>query len=270
MKRLLLILVYSIPILVMAQEVERVEVLGKITAPVGEDVEEISVYNISSQMGTVTNANGEFKLRVAENDHIQITALQFKSFKLVVNATDVTSKKLLVYLNPNVNELEEVTVRSTDLTGYAALDGKNIKTSVYVLKSDLSYAALEFGYNFENDGQTDVTGNAAEEALGVNQVPVASVDLVELFKLFFPKKKRSQQEIIALQRIPVQALLNRLGHDYIEKTFGIPSDKVNDFVYFAEDGGLTRSMLEVENEIELLAYLFRQSTAYKEQLAIND
>ncbi len=254
----------------MAQQVQRVEVSGRITAPAGEDVEEISVYNISSEKGTITNAKGEFKLKVAENDRVQITALQFQSFTVVINAEDLVNRQLMIYLNPHVNQLEEVTVRSTDLLGFAEIDVKNIKTSVFIPGWDLSYAALEYGYNFERDGQMEVDGNAAEDALGHNMVPMARVDIVELIELFFPKKNKSKQEIVGSKQASIKVLIERYDHEYMSRTFGIPADKVNDFIYFAEENGLTVSLLKPENEIELLEFLLKHSESYKEQLASKD
>jgi len=250
--------------------VARLEVSGKITAPAGEDVDEISVYNISSEKGTVSNAKGEFKLKVAQNDHVRITALQFQSFTLVVNSEDIRTRLLKVYLNPNVNQLEEVTVRSTDLTGIAEIDVKNIKTSVFIPEWDLSYAALEYGYDFVRDGQTELDGNAAEDALGHNNVPMANVDIGKLLALFFPKKKRSKRQFVDSKQSNINALSQRFDHDYLSGTFNIPSAKVNDFVYFAEENGLTLYLLKPENEIKLLEYLFEQSERYKKQLAVAD
>ena len=252
--------------LLFAQQADRVEVSGKITAPQGEDVEGISVYNISSQKGTVTDITGSFTLKVAEFDHIQITALQFKSFKVVVTTADIASRELRVYLNPNVNQLDPVTISQHGLSGYADIDTKNIKTSVFTQELDLSYETLEFGYKFENDGQSPVTGNAAEEAIGVNSVPMASVDVVQLVQLFFPKRKRSVEEVVASSKDLSDALLKRYNHDYVVQTFGIPFDKVNDFIYFTEENGLVASMLKPANKIELLAFLFEQSEIYKKRL----
>lgn len=239
-------------------------------APTGEDVEGISIYNISSQGGTITDETGSFILKVAEFDHIQITALQFKSFKVVVTIADIESKELRVYLNPNVNQLDPVTISRHNLTGYLDLDAQSIKTSVFTQELDLSYTTLEFKYEFENDGRSPVTGNAAEEAIGVNSVPVASVDVIELVKLFFPNKKQTTYQIVNLRKDLANAILKRYDHDFMIKTFGIPYDKVNDFVYFTEENGLLASMLTPANEFELLAYLFEQSETYKKRLASRD
>lgn len=61
------IVLLLVSLLAMTQEIERIKISGIITAPIGEDVESVSIYNISSQKGTVTNNVGAFELEVIEN-----------------------------------------------------------------------------------------------------------------------------------------------------------------------------------------------------------
>lgn len=267
MKHILLVCLLFISLSAIAQDVQRVVVDGKIKVPSGEDVEEISIYNISSEKGTVTNTEGEFQLAIADNDRLIITALQFKSLELIVTEEDVRSKTLLIYLNPNVYKLGAVIIRSTDLSGFAELDAKTVGYSVYVPGWDLSYEVLEFGYNFENDGQTRATGHAADEALNVNTVPVASVDVVEVVNLFFPKKKKTPKEIFESKKLAARILAERYTQDYFAQTFGLPQERVNDFVYYSEENGLTLSMMREENEIELMEFLLQRSLEYKKRIS---
>ncbi len=267
MKSILAVCLLFFTVFSMAQDIERVVVRGKIKVPANEEVEGISIYNVSSQRGTVTDAEGEFTLEIAENDRLLITALQFESRELIISKEDVVLQSLLIYLNPNVYKLGAAIVRTTDLLGYADLDAKNINTSVYAPGWDLSYAALEFGYNFENDDQTRVTGNAAEEALGVNAVPQARVDLAVLYNLLFPRKNKTKREIIEDKRVAANTLLDRYPQYYLAHTFDVPNEKVNDFVLYAEENGLTQKLMKPENEIELLEFLLQRSVEYKKRIA---
>lgn len=266
MKSILAVCLLFFTIFSVAQEVERVSAKGKIKVPAKEEVEGISIYNISSQRGTVSDAKGEFTLEIAENDRLLVTALQFESRELIITKEDVIFKSLLIYLNPNVYKLGAAIVRTTDLLGYPELDAKNIETSVYAPGWDLSYAALEFGYNFENDDQTRVTGNAAEEALGVNAVPQASVDLVLLYNMLFPRKNKTDREVIEDKRVAANSLLDRYPQYYLAHTFKIPEEKVNDFVLYSEENGLNQNFMKPENEIELLEFLLQRSLEYKKRL----
>ena len=267
MKSILSVCLLFFTVFSLAQEVERVSVKGKIKVPANEEIEGISIYNISSQKGTVTDEKGEFSLAIAENDRLLVTALQFESRELIITKEDVIFKSLLIYLNPNVYKLGAAIVRTTDLLGYPELDVKNIRTSVYAPGWDLSYTALEFGYNFENDGQSGVSGNAAEEALDVNTVPQASVDLMVLYNMIFPRKNKTEREVIEDKRAATSILLDRYPQYYLAHTFELPEEKVNDFVFYSEQNGLNQSMMQPENEIVLLEFLLKRSVEYKKLLA---
>ncbi len=131
------------PVFLFAQDIERVSVKGTITAPIGEDVEGINIYNLSSQEGTVTDAEGVFNLRVGINDRVQVTALQFQSFTVIVDRGVMDVREMNIYMNPAVNQLEEVIVRPYDLSGSIVVDVRRIQTSVVSPDWDLSYSTLE-------------------------------------------------------------------------------------------------------------------------------
>ena len=261
----LTILFVLFPLLLMAQDVERVVVEGFITAPQSEDVEGVNIYNNSTQKGTVTNEKGEFTLKVGVNDRVLITALQFQSFTIIVDKGIIDTQKMKIYLNPAVNQLEEVIVRPYDLSGNIVADVNRVKTYTFAPKMDLSYEALNFKYEFQPDALTKIDGNAAEEALN-NEGLKNGANILGILGLLFPKnmeidlvKNKTIEDRVQISR----TLRQRFSNAYIEETFGIPKEKANDFLYFAEEGGLTETMLKAENEMELLDYMYLQSNRYK-------
>src|SRR5690606_21585672 len=115
------------PILI-AQDIDRVIVEGKIHVPKDEDAEGISVYNISSQQGTVTDAEGAFEIAIAENDRLQIFALQYKTFTVVMDEGVIKQQKLNIFVNPAITQLDEVVIRPYDLSGNVRADVEKIPT----------------------------------------------------------------------------------------------------------------------------------------------
>jgi hypothetical protein len=250
------------PVFLFAQDIERVSVKGTITAPIGEDVEGINIYNLSSQEGTVTDADGVFNLRVGINDRVQVTALQFQSFTVIVDRGVMDVREMNIYMNPAVNQLEEVIVRPYDLSGSIVVDVRRIQTSVVAPDWDLSYSTLEFDYQFSPDRQTGVRGNAAEEALGYSDLR-AGANVLGLVGLLFPKKKKSEKQVVTEKEVITTSLRQRYSNAYMTETFGIPDEQVNDFIYFTEENGIDKNLLISENEIQLLEFLHRQSELYK-------
>lgn len=268
-KKLLLLLLIIVSPAIFAQEIDRVTVSGKLHVPQGDDAEGISVYNISAQKGTITNADGTFEIKIAENDRLQITALQYQSFTVVIDKGVIDRKTMNIFLNPAVNQLEEVVVRPYDLSGNINVDVMKIPTYNVSKDWDLSYGALEYGYNFKPDDKTAISGNAAEEALNSyalkNGADVLAI-LGGVGQLLFPKGKNlsvvEKQENLNTISNNIQ---QRFSKEFIEDNFDISKDKAVDFLFYAQENGLNNKLLAPENEMQLMEFLHQKSAEYKKR-----
>ncbi len=254
----LLILLCSIPSI--SQEITRITIQGKITAAKGEDVEGINIYNKSSEKGTVTSKEGVFQIRVAENDRVLISAMQFQSFIVIVDKGILKAGGMNIYLNTVINQLDEVIIRSYDISGNIVADVKRISIIHIDADWDLSYETLQFGYDFAPDSQSAISGNKAEEAYFNSSVPVGG-NILGLAGLFF-KKKKTEKQLITETDMVTKAVQSRFGINYISNTFNIPEDKVNEFVYFVEENGIDKNLLRSENELQLFEFIQKQSEVY--------
>ncbi|MDN3724555.1 carboxypeptidase-like regulatory domain-containing protein [Aequorivita sp. SDUM287046] len=265
-KQLLLLLLILISPALFAQDVDRTKVTGKIHVPQGEDAEGISVYNISSQQGTITNPDGTFEIEIAENERVQITALQYQSFTVIVDKGIVERKVMNIFLNPAINQLEEVVVRPYDLSGNINVDVKKIPT--YSISKDLGlpYYNLKYGDDLSPDAQTEIAVNAAEEALHGNTLQNGANILAIMggvAQLLFPEGKK----IVIVENQERQSLLSnniqqRFSKDFIAANFNIPEDKAVDFLFYAQENGLDENLLKPENEMQLMEFLFEKSKEY--------
>ena len=268
-KQLLTVFLFILPFSLLSQEIDRVKIAGKVTAPLGEDLEGVSIYNVSSQQGTLTSPTGTFELSVAENDRIAVSALQFSTFTVIVDKGVIDNRKMGIYLNPVVNQLEEVIVRPYDLLGNIIADVGRIKTANVVPQWDLSYSSLEFGYEFSDDQYSSIEGNKAEEAF-FNGQQQASLNFVGLAGLLFPKKKkRTFREINNEKDFVAKSLRQRFSNSYILDVFNISEENANDFIYFAEENGMGIELLKAKNEILLLDFMYQMSKDYKNQMKAN-
>ena len=259
-KKIFFLIVILISINSISQEVTRIKINGKITASKGEDVEGINIYNKSSQKGTITSETGDFEIKVSENDRVLITAMQFQSFTVIVDKGILETKKMNIYLNLVINQLEEVVIRPYDISGNIVADVKRINIIMVQNDWDLSYEKLEFEYEFSADSQTAVGGNKAEEAY-FNGVVQEGGNILGLASLFF-KKKKTEKQIITETDMVTKAVQSRFGNNYISKTFNIPEEKVNEFIYYVEEDGIDKSLLRSENELQLIELLQLKSKAY--------
>ena len=268
-KRLFFLLFVVISPTLLAQDIERVKVSGKIHVPSGEDAEGISVYNISAQKGIVTDADGAFEIAVAENDRLQIFALQYKTFIVVMDKGVVDKKELNIFLNPSITQLEEVVIRPYDLSGNVRADVEKIQT-YYISKDwDLSYKSMEYEYNFKRDQSSEIQGNAAEEALNSNHL-TNGLNFVSILggvgSLLFPKGKKlnSEQQVKSNEALS-NNVQQRFNREFIHDNFDIPREKAYDFLFYAQENGLDERLLKPENEMQLMEFLHEKSKEYKER-----
>ena len=53
--------------------------------------------------------------------------------------------------------------------------------------------------------------------------------------------------------------------EFFREQLNIPQDNIKEFIFFAEDNGLTPEMLKPENELKLIEFLIAQSQKYKQR-----
>ena len=88
-------------------------------------IEGVHVLNITSNEATITNSDGNFKILVKLNDELIFSAIQFKRKKIIMNQDIFDSLSITVYLEEFVNELDEVILNSSGLSGSLMSDLQN-------------------------------------------------------------------------------------------------------------------------------------------------
>ena len=257
MKRTLLIFLTLFTLSNYAQDISRITVNGRIIVP-PEDKEGVTVFNSSSNKGTFTNAEGEFKINVAVNDIIEFHSLQLKDFSVIISADVIKSKKLTVVLVEEPNKLDEVVILPFDLTGNLNADLENVRT--YNVSLDDVYYGMDHleDFEFSADYKTRADNLAYSEynprvgnmlnmvnLTGFLLSQVTDIDRVDdTFKL-------GKQEP-DLQRTPFKKALDEYSINFIHVNFGIPLDMVEAFIDYVEEQGVEKELLEDDKEMQLL------------------
>lgn len=270
MQKLLLVFLFVIPFITFSQEIDRVLVQGKITAPLGEDLEGISVYNKSSQKGTITDAKGVFQIKVGLNDRVLFSALQFQKFTVIVDEEILEIQQMKIYVNPAVMQLDEVIVKPHDLTGNIYIDVSRIKTTDLALDLNLSWESMEFDYEFSADQSSAVENSALREVqpAGLNILfPFAL--LADL--LFKSDAKSGRKNIMtSLEEMKLKdgstiAIKQRFPESYFTETLKIKKTDIDSFLYFVNENGFTTELLRENNELKLMDFLEKQQNIYLSQ-----
>lgn len=261
MKHTLLGLFFLCSILINAQDVIRVKVDGRIMAN-DNDVENVTIFNTSSNLGTITDADGQFTISLAVNDVLEISALQFEKIKITITEETIASKKLTIFLVEHINRLNEVLILPYGLSGNMNVDLESVKT----FNPDLD--AIYFGvnnidaYEFPDDHLAEVTNQTLLEThrlqYGLNFGAIFGLLTKEVFK----GNKEQNQGLYPNTSDVNKNLIDTYSHAYISGTFNIPEDRVNEFIAYVENEDMDYSLFEDGNEMQLLEYLVDKSKEF--------
>ncbi len=243
------------------QSIHRVEVKGIILS-VSNDVEAVTIFNTSSHKGTITNEKGEFIIKVALRDVIEISALQFQTVSITVDADVVKTKQLKIQLVEQINQLDAVTL-SSGLSGNILADVTNVKT-VEPIRVDMGNINAAFEYNDvkafdKNVIQNHLTSIIDPEARNYLPKPLEILELLfkrnlTSIKIFSPAEKERKPK--------PKDLLDVYSHKDISKTFNIPLEEVGAFVVYVEEKGVDSKFFKHENDIQLVEFLLKQSELF--------
>ncbi len=219
---LLLVLCLTASLFSFSQDIKRVEISGKIVVN-SEDLENVTIFNTSSNRGTLTDENGKFKIEVALFDILEVRALQFQDFTVTIDKNIIASKKATIFLVEQVNKLNEVVILPYDLTGNLLLDMESVRTfnpdldAIYFGISDIT------AYEFPDDEKSKVD-NIAARLPGNDleyQMDVVAIVGMLLKPRFRSNKEKQQDKIAELSEPSKTGLRDYYGMRYIVDNFKI-------------------------------------------------
>jgi len=244
-----------------SQTFGRLEVKGKIIVE-SNDVAGITVFNKSSNIGTITGEDGDFILKVALNDLIEISALQYQNISFKVNDDILASRTMKIFLIEEINRLDEIIVLPNGLSG--SLDADMENTTTFTPKLDALYFGIEHSdeYNFQDDYNTQVRNTSVIEERtrlvnGLNIVNVVDQLLLPLFRSEVKNKKKT-----GIPDVPVESIKYYFGSEFLIDNFEIPEHRVEEFIRYVERGDFDFTLLNYGKEMEFLELLNQKSITF--------
>lgn len=212
-KRILCLLALLLPFTLLGQE-RRLK--GKILNT--RDVEGIHVLNRSSRFNTVTNAEGEFAVRVNPLDTLIISSIAFVPERVIVTREIYEEGYMTITLQKLVTELDEVYL-GPRLSGNLELDIKNIE--------------IKDTINFDDVGIPGFKGKPEEKIAPVVPVIPLSVDLESLYKHLsgYYRKLRIKRKWEA-ENVLVSQMIHYYSPQFFDETYGVPEERLYDFLLF--------------------------------------
>jgi hypothetical protein len=254
--KLLILLCFLATTFSYSQLVPREVIRGKILAD-KMAIENVTIFNVSSNKGAVSDHLGEFAMYARPNDTLYFSNVVFKSKQLVLNENDFKVITLIIRLEEFVNELEEVIVTPRTLTGDLMKDAKNIKVTDMQSNEDVGKL---IDLQYEADLQTSLKNP------GVYDGTIAySMDFVKIGQMIggLFKKDKEEKIVFTSSKNFQAAVKDKFTYHFFTETLGLKQDEIGLFLAYCETDDSVKQLLAVNREIDLIDYLINKSVEYK-------
>ena len=239
-----------------AQLGPREVIKGKILAD-RMPIENVTIFNISSNKGAVSDHLGEFAMYARPTDTLYFSNVVFKSRLLVLNENDFKVITLIIRLEEFVNELEEVVVTPRTLTGDLMKDVRNMK--IIDMRSNENVGQI-IDLQYEADLQTTPTNPGVYD--GTIQYGMDFVKIGKMIGKIFEKDKPEKMVFTSSKNFQ-EAVKDKFTYHFFTETLGLKQEEIGLFLAYCESDANVNQLLAVNREIDLIDFLINKSVDYK-------
>ena len=226
---------------------QRTELQGEVLVG-GQRETAITVYNRTSQKGTITDANGRFTIAVQSRDTLYISGLRVEEKNIIITQELIALRFLPVELQEKVIALDEVYIRPYGLSGDIRLDVDNVPTRV-ITASTLGIPTPQRSmseterkiYNLKNDGGM------------VNGVINAISGRAK-------KNKKAIQAILERERVKkVRAFYS---DKKIINTLHLTEPEIDEFIYYCQYDPEFVALVDTNDMLRAWSYMIDKKDVY--------
>lgn len=242
--RILLLFFLFFALVITAQETDRQLIRGQVIYR-GSNVTNENVYNSNTEIGTITDDDGRFVIKVKLGDKLLFTAVNYELMVFEVTQEMLDKNRLVVEVTEKVTALDEVVVSPENQEKF--LEVKNEKFKEFEYEIDRGTEVKNVAYLSQNDR---IEGR---------------VNFVNIFKAIFNSKNNGVEE--GRKPLKVSEVMRQVYDDeFFVTDLKLPQDKIDAFLLYCDDKMATISLLRKENEFQLIDFLVTHSKTFREGL----
>lgn len=219
------------------------------------NMSEINIINLSTNFGTVNNAEGKFEITVAVGDELLFSSIQYEPKYVTINQEIFDKRWFQVKLVPAINELQPVTISNIDLSGSLVSDIELVETEPYFSNSTFGLPEPLPRLSVEDRRlYTATTG-------GFGIIPLGLILNAISGRL---KKLKRLKDYAELDRL-VESGMNSMEIDFFVSECDVPKIYVASFIYFCAENSDFRTLLNSGNELDLVKFYKEQAHLFKQK-----
>lgn len=207
-----------------------------------------NVINIDTENAVISNAGGQFEIRVKVGDQLAFSAVNYQLEVVEITEAILENERLVVEVNEKVTELDEVVVSPENQEKF--LQDQNAR-----------FKKVEY----ETDRSTEVENIAlSQQERGMQN----GINFVNIFKALAKSAEKNTDD--ERPRLKMSEVLRQVYDDeFFVVDLKLSQDKIDDFLFYVDEANPEYSLLLKDNEFELLDFLVTESKAYRDQMEEN-
>nr|WP_315165148.1 carboxypeptidase-like regulatory domain-containing protein [uncultured Flavobacterium sp.] len=222
---------------VLAQQSVPTQLEGKVNANM-LDLEGIYIINLKTEKAAITDADGYYSIQAAVGDTLLFSSVQFKSVTIVLTPEHFQKERLIVKMEPIMNQLKEVVIRRYDNINAVSLG--------IIPKGQKSYTQAE------RKLRTATSGGGIDG----------------LLNLFSGRTAMLKKELAVEKKESYLALLEQMfDKSHFTNTLNIPSEYVKGFEYYAVENDKFTKILNLKNRTTVEFLLGELAIQYNDIIA---
>jgi CarboxypepD_reg-like domain len=243
---------------------QSVEISGIVES--NTSLENINIINKTTYSYAITNANGEFKITVQQNDTLQFSSMLHKTKYVVIDKNNLLLKAIKVNLEDQINQLREVTVGNR-LTGDLHKDINNVEGNPPINFYDVGIA----GYTGKVATQSERVMNEATTGPGGEKLKwysplTGSIPLNPIINGISGRTKMLKERVkIEENEALIQSIKGKLSKDFFASN-PLEEDLRMDFFYFCADDERFIKYCKNETDFKIMTFLRMKYKEYLENL----
>jgi cellobiose phosphorylase len=186
-------------------------------------IENVHIINTTSNTGSLSNKNGEFKIPVKENDTLYFSDIQYFVKELIITNTIINKKSLTIFLKIKSNELDEIII----------VESKNMAKALGLPNADKKpLNKLERKLNYYSQASTPIVILLAliGKQGGIDDIyNIISGNRKKDRKL---KSLLDEDKKLEITQEYIKSIRNHFQDEFFIETIGIPKEKIDSFINY--------------------------------------
>ncbi len=207
-------------------------------------VENVIVFNVNSNTGTIVNRFGFFTIKTAVNDTLVFSSLAFKSKKIVLSEKEFIDPQFVVKMDIFTNELAEVLILA--------------KKKVNPITGDTQrYVDLQYYDDAKSSPKNITMPRDGSIEMGM--------DFVRIYKDVLKTLRKNNPEKVDFYKDTSfsELALRRVNYSFFANTLKLRDDEIKLFLVFCENDPKSRAVMSPSNEFQLIDFLVSKNKEYK-------